>query len=81
MQYGHSRHNAGEVDTRSVEAILRAADDAGYAIAWTLERARSTHQNVMVTTHGVADEVDYRADAWDPLKVCARIYSYSSPEH
>jgi len=40
MQYGHSRHNAGEVDTRSVEAILRAADDAGYAIAWTLERAR-----------------------------------------
>jgi hypothetical protein len=31
MQYGHSRHNAGEVDTRSVEAILRAADDAGYA--------------------------------------------------
>jgi glyoxylase-like metal-dependent hydrolase (beta-lactamase superfamily II) len=30
-------HNAGEVDTRSVEAILRAADDAGYTIIWTLE--------------------------------------------
>lgn len=30
-------HNAGEVDTRSVEAILRAAEDAGYSIVWTLE--------------------------------------------
>jgi glyoxylase-like metal-dependent hydrolase (beta-lactamase superfamily II) len=30
-------HNAGEVDTRSVEAILRAADEAGYDIIWTLE--------------------------------------------
>lgn len=30
-------HNAGEVDTRSVEAILRAAEDAGYRIVWTLE--------------------------------------------
>ena len=30
-------HNAGEVDTRSVEAILRAAGDAGYTIIWTLE--------------------------------------------
>jgi len=30
-------HNAGEVDTRSVEAILRMAEDAGYTIVWTLE--------------------------------------------
>src|SRR3954453_10384228 len=30
-------HNAGEVDTRSVEAILRAAEDAGYTVVWTLE--------------------------------------------
>jgi glyoxylase-like metal-dependent hydrolase (beta-lactamase superfamily II) len=30
-------HNAGEVDTRSVEAILRAAKEAGYTIVWTLE--------------------------------------------
>jgi glyoxylase-like metal-dependent hydrolase (beta-lactamase superfamily II) len=30
-------HNAGEVDTRSVEAILRTAAAAGYKIAWTLE--------------------------------------------
>ncbi len=30
-------HNAGEVDTRSVEAILRAAEEAGYTIVWTLE--------------------------------------------
>ena len=30
-------HNAGEVDTRSVEAILKAADEAGYTIEWTLE--------------------------------------------
>jgi glyoxylase-like metal-dependent hydrolase (beta-lactamase superfamily II) len=30
-------HNAGEVDTRSVEAILRAAKEAGYRIEWTLE--------------------------------------------
>jgi glyoxylase-like metal-dependent hydrolase (beta-lactamase superfamily II) len=30
-------HNAGEVDTRSVEAILRTARDAGCTIAWTLE--------------------------------------------
>ena len=30
-------HNAGEVDTRSVEAILRAANEAGYQIVWTLE--------------------------------------------
>ena len=29
--------NAGEVDTRSVEAILKAANEAGYTIAWTLE--------------------------------------------
>jgi glyoxylase-like metal-dependent hydrolase (beta-lactamase superfamily II) len=30
-------HGAGSVDTRSVEAMLRAADDAGYAIEWALE--------------------------------------------
>jgi glyoxylase-like metal-dependent hydrolase (beta-lactamase superfamily II) len=30
-------HNAGEVDTRSVEAILQAADEAGYQVVWTLE--------------------------------------------
>ena len=30
-------HATGEVDTRSVEAILAAARDAGYRIAWTLE--------------------------------------------
>jgi glyoxylase-like metal-dependent hydrolase (beta-lactamase superfamily II) len=30
-------HNAGEVDTRSVKTILRAADEAGYEIIWTLE--------------------------------------------
>jgi glyoxylase-like metal-dependent hydrolase (beta-lactamase superfamily II) len=30
-------HNAGEVATRSVEAILRLAEDAGYTIVWTLE--------------------------------------------
>ncbi len=29
--------NAGEVDTRSVDAILRAAKQQGYTIAWTLE--------------------------------------------
>ena len=40
-----------------------------------------TGDGVTIFRHGVADEVDYRADAWDPLKVCARIYSYSSPEH
>jgi glyoxylase-like metal-dependent hydrolase (beta-lactamase superfamily II) len=30
-------HNAGEVDTRSVETILRAAEEAGYKVVWTLE--------------------------------------------
>ena len=30
-------HNAGDVDTRSVEAILRAAAAEGYSIVWTLE--------------------------------------------
>jgi glyoxylase-like metal-dependent hydrolase (beta-lactamase superfamily II) len=30
-------HNAGEVDTRSVEAMLKVADDAGYTIEWVLE--------------------------------------------
>jgi len=30
-------HNAGEVDTRSVEAMLEAAEEAGYTIVWTLE--------------------------------------------
>ncbi|HUV32365.1 MAG TPA: MBL fold metallo-hydrolase, partial [Devosiaceae bacterium] len=30
-------HNAGEVDTRSVDAILAAAKQAGYEIVWTLE--------------------------------------------
>jgi glyoxylase-like metal-dependent hydrolase (beta-lactamase superfamily II) len=30
-------HNAGEVDTRSVETILKAADAASYKIVWTLE--------------------------------------------
>ena len=29
--------NAGEVDTRSVESILKAAEEAGYRIVWTLE--------------------------------------------
>jgi glyoxylase-like metal-dependent hydrolase (beta-lactamase superfamily II) len=30
-------HNDGAVDTRSVAAILRAADDTGYSIDWVLE--------------------------------------------
>jgi glyoxylase-like metal-dependent hydrolase (beta-lactamase superfamily II) len=30
-------HNAGEVDTCSVEAVLAAAAEAGYEIAWALE--------------------------------------------
>jgi glyoxylase-like metal-dependent hydrolase (beta-lactamase superfamily II) len=30
-------HNSGTVDTRSVESILKAARDAGYAIEWVLE--------------------------------------------
>ncbi|BAQ49554.1 MBL fold metallo-hydrolase [Methylobacterium aquaticum] len=30
-------HNSGSVDTRSVEAMLKAADEAGYAVVWTLE--------------------------------------------
>jgi len=30
-------HNSGEVDTQSVETILRAAEEAGYTIVWTLE--------------------------------------------
>ena len=30
-------HSAGEVDTRAVETILKAAADAGFTIVWTLE--------------------------------------------
>jgi glyoxylase-like metal-dependent hydrolase (beta-lactamase superfamily II) len=30
-------HNSGTVDTRSVEAILKAADKAGFAVEWVLE--------------------------------------------
>lgn len=30
-------HNAGVVDTRSIEAMLTAAKDAGYTVEWTLE--------------------------------------------
>jgi glyoxylase-like metal-dependent hydrolase (beta-lactamase superfamily II) len=30
-------HDAGTVDTRSVEAILKAADEAGYSVEWALE--------------------------------------------
>jgi glyoxylase-like metal-dependent hydrolase (beta-lactamase superfamily II) len=30
-------HNAGEVDTRSVEQMLKTADEAGYIIEWVLE--------------------------------------------
>jgi glyoxylase-like metal-dependent hydrolase (beta-lactamase superfamily II) len=30
-------HNAGTVDTRSVEAMLKAADEAGYMVEWALE--------------------------------------------
>jgi glyoxylase-like metal-dependent hydrolase (beta-lactamase superfamily II) len=30
-------HNSGEVDTRSIEAILGSANEAGYRIVWTLE--------------------------------------------
>jgi glyoxylase-like metal-dependent hydrolase (beta-lactamase superfamily II) len=30
-------HNSGTVDTRSVQAILKAADEAGSTIVWTLE--------------------------------------------
>jgi glyoxylase-like metal-dependent hydrolase (beta-lactamase superfamily II) len=29
--------NSGEVDTRSVKALLRAADNDRYSIVWTLE--------------------------------------------
>ena len=29
--------NAGQVDTRSADAMLRAAQEQGYAIVWTLE--------------------------------------------
>ncbi|MBB4041562.1 glyoxylase-like metal-dependent hydrolase (beta-lactamase superfamily II) [Microvirga flocculans] len=30
-------HNSGTVDTRSVEAMLKAAEEAGYTIEWALE--------------------------------------------
>lgn len=30
-------HNAGSVDTRSVEAMLKAAAEGGYTVVWTLE--------------------------------------------
>ncbi|QFU16711.1 MBL fold metallo-hydrolase [Microvirga thermotolerans] len=30
-------HNSGTVDTRSVEAMLKAAEDAGYTVEWALE--------------------------------------------
>src|SRR5512139_1460878 len=30
-------HDAGTVDTSSAEAILKAADEAGYAVEWVLE--------------------------------------------
>jgi glyoxylase-like metal-dependent hydrolase (beta-lactamase superfamily II) len=30
-------HNAGTVDTRSVEAMLKAADEAGFIVEWALE--------------------------------------------
>ena len=30
-------HDAGTVDTRSVEAMLKAADEAGYPVEWALE--------------------------------------------
>ena len=30
-------HDAGTVDTRSVEAILKAAEEAGYSVQWALE--------------------------------------------
>ena len=30
-------HDAGTVDTRSVEAILKASDEAGYSVEWALE--------------------------------------------
>ena len=30
-------HNSGTVDTRSVEAMLKAAKEAGYAVEWALE--------------------------------------------
>ncbi|MHB2205270.1 MBL fold metallo-hydrolase [Methylobacterium sp. CM6257] len=30
-------HNGGSVDTRSVEAMLKAAAEAGYTVVWTLE--------------------------------------------
>lgn len=30
-------HNSGTVDTRSVEAMLTAAEEAGYAVEWALE--------------------------------------------
>jgi glyoxylase-like metal-dependent hydrolase (beta-lactamase superfamily II) len=30
-------HNAGTVDTRSVEAMVKAADTAGYTVEWALE--------------------------------------------
>src|SRR5687768_3505658 len=30
-------HNAGTVDTRSVEAMLKAADEAGFTVEWVLE--------------------------------------------
>jgi glyoxylase-like metal-dependent hydrolase (beta-lactamase superfamily II) len=30
-------HDEGTVDTRSVEAILKAADEAGYSVEWALE--------------------------------------------
>ena len=30
-------HNSGTVDTRSVEAILKAAEEAGYIVEWALE--------------------------------------------
>lgn len=42
-------HNAGTVDTRSVETILKAAHEAGFTVEWVLE----THAGAVADVVGI----------------------------
>ncbi len=48
-------HNAGTVDTGSVEAMLKAADEAGYAVEWASRDPRSRRSSFRCALHQSQD--------------------------
>jgi len=64
--------NSGEVDTRSADAVLRAAAEAGYAVAWSLET--HAHADHLSGSPYVKSKTGAKIGIGDHIKEVQRIF-------